>query len=286
MTIERVVLAVLTLFAANEATPPAAATTGAVEPIVSTDWLHGHLNDAHVRVIVTGDRDEYNRAHIPGARFIDHMAMVGNGHRPLSVDAMAAALAKAGAADDAHVVIYGDTPMATGWLFMALASIGHGDEVSMLDGGLPLWRAEGRPTSNSAPSVGKDRLTVRSVTDVSVDAAWVRNHLESPDVRILDVRTTREWDAGHLPRATFVLWQDLYADLKTLKLKSPDQIRAFFAQAGVRPGQQVVTYCAVGMRASLMYWAARAVGLPARVYVGSFEDWRKDAANPIVQDRN
>jgi 3-mercaptopyruvate sulfurtransferase SseA len=32
-----------------------------------------------------------------------------------------------------------------------------------------------------------------------------------------------------------------------------------------------------------MYWAARTVGLPARVYVGSFEDWQRDSGNPIVR---
>ena len=56
-----------------------------------------------------------------------------------------------------------------------------------------------------------------------------------------------------------------------------------FASAGVQSGQEVVTYCAIGMRASLMYWAARAAGVPARVYVGSFTDWQRNSTNPIVK---
>ena len=51
------------------------------------------------------------------------------------------------------------------------------------------------------------------------------------------------------------------------------------------PNQSVVTYCAVGLRASLMYFAARVAGVPARVYVGSWQDWRSDANNPDRQDR-
>jgi len=85
-----------------------------------------------------------------------------------------------------------------------------------------------------------------------------------------------------LPGATLVLWQDLFADQRTLKFKPLDEIRALFARAGVAKNQQVVTYCAVGMRASLMYFAARAAGVPARVYVGSYQDWRHDSSNPIV----
>ena len=68
------------------------------------------------------------------------MATIGGGHRLLPPDALAKALAKAGVADDTRVVLYGDQPMTTGWIYMTLAAIGHGDDVSMLDGGIRLWQ--------------------------------------------------------------------------------------------------------------------------------------------------
>jgi thiosulfate/3-mercaptopyruvate sulfurtransferase len=191
--------------------------------------------------------------------------------------------AKAGATDGARVILYGDSPMTTGWVYMALASVGHAADVSMLDGSVELWRAEGRPVSTTTPPEAGGHLTVRPTPDMAVDAKWVKSRLASPDVHVLDVRTAGEWNGGHLPGATLVLWQDLFADGRTLKFKSPDELRALFTRAGVKPGQQIVTYCAVGMRASLMYWAALSVGLPARVYVGSWEDWKLDSTNPIVR---
>jgi thiosulfate/3-mercaptopyruvate sulfurtransferase len=153
----------------------------------------------------------------------------------------------------------------------------------MLDGSVELWRSENRPVSTTRPAAAAGQLTVRPAPDVAVDAAWVRSQLESPSIRLLDVRTTNEWNGGHLPGATLVLWQDLFADQRSLKFKSQDELRALFEKAGVAPGQQVVTYCAVGMRASLMYWAALRSGLQARVYVGSWEDWSHDPKNPIVR---
>jgi thiosulfate/3-mercaptopyruvate sulfurtransferase len=254
-----------------------------VEPIVSADWLQAHLDDPQVRVICTGDRGDYDRAHIPGARFIEHMDTVGSGHRLLAADALARTLARGGAEDGKHIVLYGDSPMTTGWLYMTLAAVGHAADVSMLDGGIRLWEAEHRKTSTDAPPPTTGMLTVRPAPDVIVDSAWVRARLESPSVRVLDVRTTDEWNRGHLPGATLVLWQDLFADQRTLKLKPLAEIRALLAGAGATPDRQVVTYCAVGMRASLMYWAARAVGIPARVYVGSYDEWRRDSTNPIVR---
>ena len=258
----------------------------AASPLVSTDWLQAHLNDPQVRIIYVGDTDTYKRAHIPGARLLDHMETVrmgGNGHRLAPTDVLLRAFTHAGAADEAHVVLYGDSPMATGWVYMALVSIGHGDSVSWLDGGVRLWEMEKRPVSTSTPEPGIGPLSARPGPETIVDAAWVRSRLDSPATKILDVRTKQEWTNGHLPNATLVLWQDLFADQQTLKFKSPDEIRALFARAGVQPNQEVVTYCAVGMRASLMYWAARSAGIPARVYVGSWQDWSADATNPIAK---
>jgi 3-mercaptopyruvate sulfurtransferase SseA len=37
------------------------------------------------------------------------------------------------------------------------------------------------------------------------------------------------------------------------------------------------------MRASLAYFAARAAGIPARVYVGSWADWSSDPSSPIAR---
>src|SRR5262245_48978494 len=92
-----------------------AAAVSAVQPIVSTEWLQAHLKDANVRVVDCSERGAYDRSHIDGAVSVDHMATVGNDHRPLPADAMAKAWAKAGVGDDTHVVLYGDSPMATGW---------------------------------------------------------------------------------------------------------------------------------------------------------------------------
>ena len=65
--------------------------------------------------------------------------------------------------------------------------------------------------------------------------------------------------------------------------KSPEEIRALLTRAGVAPNQQVVTYCQMGMRASLMLFALRAAGVNARVYLPGWEGWTKDHSNPIIR---
>ena len=120
---------------------------------------------------------------------MDHMETVrmgADGHRLASNDVLIRAFTKAGAADGVRIVLYGDSPMATGWVNTALIAIGHGDDVSWLDGGIALWQSEHRPVSTTAPQPGAGPLTARPAPDFIVDAAWVRSHLKSPTTRVLD----------------------------------------------------------------------------------------------------
>jgi thiosulfate/3-mercaptopyruvate sulfurtransferase len=254
------------------------------EPFVSTAWMQQHLNDPSVRILATGNRASYDKGHIPGAAFIEHddtLDAAAGSHQIRKPEALAQLFEAAGVSDGMHLVLYGDAPMTTGWIYTGLALIGQGPNVSMLDGSAEQWRRENRPLSTKPESHVRGHLTVRVPSNHAVTTPWVREHLRDPGVRLLDVRTPAEWQGGHLPGATLVEWQSLFADPQTLRWKRPDELRALFAAAGVAPGQEAITYCAVGMRASLMMWAANAVGIPARVYVGSWEEWHRSAGNPV-----
>jgi len=264
----------LLLLAASFATAPDAG------PIVTPEWLQAHLNDPRVRVICVGgmgDDSDYAHGHIPGARLLDHMATFVS-----SREALAHVFERVGVTDGVRVVLYGKSPMVTGWVNSALASIGFTD-VSWLDGGLPAWRADNRALERATPAAATGTLSVRPAPDFFVDVTWLRAHLNSPEIKLLDVRSDREWKGGHLPGATLILWQDLFADSERQKFKSPEEIRALVTRAGVKPDQQVVSYCQMGMRASLMTFALRAAGVNARVYLPGWDGWSKDSANPVVR---
>ena len=249
--------------------------TAAPDLVVSREWLASHLSDPAVVVIATGQVASFNAKHIAGARFLAHEDTMDATHRLLEPAELSKALAKAGGRDDARIVLYGNDAMTTGWVYMAFAAIGHGDHVSILDGNIEAWQRDGRPTSSEVRANASTRITVKPAPDVIVDRKWVSEKLKSPEVHLLDVRSVSERDRGFIPGSTLVLWQELFQDLSLLTFKSKTEIRALLTRAGLTPGQQAVTYCAVGMRASLMYFAARYAGVPARVYVGSWQDWSR-----------
>jgi thiosulfate/3-mercaptopyruvate sulfurtransferase len=264
--------------------PPLFRQHEAAGPIVSLDWLRKHNGTAGVVVIAAADeRSEYERGHIPGARFLGHgETLLHQNHRFVPPGDLAKAFARAGATDNVRIVIYGE-PMLVGWIYVGLASLGHGDHTSVLDGNVSAWRAAGHPveTGRVAPAAGT--LTPRAASYVSVERAWVREHVDDSSTRLLDVRSPEEWSKGTIPKASPVKWQDFYADLQAGRFKPLPELRAVFERAGVGQGQTAVTYCAVGMRASLAYLAARAAGIPARVYIGSWADWTSDPKSPIAR---
>jgi thiosulfate/3-mercaptopyruvate sulfurtransferase len=263
------------------AVPLASARASSPPAIVSMEWLNAHLADRDVVVIdADGENDAFRRAHIPRAGLLGHMDTIHDGHRPLPAAALARVFGTAGARDDARIVLYGGDAMSVGWMYGLFASIGHADHVSLLDGNLDAWRAAKYPLATGAPAVAAGTLTVKTpASPVVVDGAWVQQHLHDPSIALADVRSPEEWQKGMIPGAARLRWQDFYSNPAQGRLKTPDEIRQVFERAGLG-GRTVVTYCAVGMRASLAYFAARTAGIPVLLYQGSMNDWEAHAGYP------
>src|SRR5262249_30729071 len=97
-------------------------------------------------------RPDYHREHIPGAVFADLIGELADPEVRFpfwlpSDERAAAAFGALGIGPGTHVVAYAqDNPMWATRLWWLLRYFGF-DDVSVLDGGLPAWRAAGRPLS-------------------------------------------------------------------------------------------------------------------------------------------
>jgi thiosulfate/3-mercaptopyruvate sulfurtransferase len=79
--------------------------------------------------------------------------------------------------------------------------------------------------------------------------------------------------AGHIDGARQLTWGSLVGpDGRFLPV---GELRAKLTSAGATPGKPVVSYCMIGMRASVVYFVARHLGLDARLYDGSIVDWSR-----------
>jgi thiosulfate/3-mercaptopyruvate sulfurtransferase len=293
----RIFLVVMAVILALAFAPPLQAIDGpASEPpvrkslIVSSEWLAEHLKDDSLVMLQVGEKDEYTAAHIPGAQFIalaDISTPRGEGltlQLP-SVNQLKTTFEKLGVSDKSRVVVYfsKDWVSPTARVFLTLDYLGLGERTSILDGGLPAWRAEGRPVTNEVRTAAPGTFTPRPNQKIIVDATWVNANLKKPGVMILDARASKFYTGeevgrmprgGHIPGAKSIPFSSLVEDSDN-KFKSIETLRQLFNEAGVKKGDSVTTYCHIGQQASLLYFVARYLGYDAHLYDGSFEDWSR-----------
>ena len=264
--------------------------------IVSTEWLAKHLEDDSLVLLQVGEKDEFTAAHIPRAQFIQTTDISTPRGQGLTlemppVDQLKATFEKLGVTDKSRIVIYfgKDWVTPTARVFLTLDYLGLGNRTSILDGGLPAWRAENRPVTAEVFEPKKGTLTPHPNTKLIVDAVWVKNNLSDANVRILDARAPQFYTGaeqgrmprgGHIPQARNIPFSSLVEESSN-KFKSPTALKELFNQAEVKPKSSVATYCHIGQQASLLYFVARYLGYDAHVYDGSFEDWSKRAELPV-----
>ena len=263
-------------------------------PIVSTQWLAEHLNDPNVVVLhLASIRRDYTAGHIPGARFLwfnDVAPSTPDLNTELpSVAHLDSLFESLGVSDNSQVVIYGQTitPIVAR-VFMTLDYLGAGDRAAVLDGGLAAWKADGRPVSTETPKVTRGKFTPHVHSDAVVNADFVKANIDKPGIRILDARTPNFYTGeggggprpGHVTSAQNIPFTTLTDSAG--KMKDRSTIAGLFTAAGVQPTDRVVTYCHVGQQASLLFLAAKYVGIKPSLYDGSFEDWSSRNDTPIL----
>ena len=274
--------------------------------LTNTETLAKHLLDPgwvifdcrHDLFDVAKGERLYREGHISGAHFVsvdtdlsgDKTGM--NGRHPLpSPAAFTAFLARNGVTNDSAVVAYDDVggQFASRLWWMA-RWIGL-NNVSLLDGGIQKWLAEGRPLASDVPAPLPTPLRGAADPLMVWSAAEVLAHVGDPNVALIDARAAERYRgetepidpvAGHIPNASNRFYKsNLNVDLT---FRAPQEIRNEFSiLIGSKTPDHVVHYCGSGVTACANLFAMEYAGLHgSKLFAGSWSEWVADPARPVV----
>jgi 3-mercaptopyruvate sulfurtransferase SseA len=267
---------------------PLMATDGIRGNLVDTQWLATNLK-THDLVILDASPETYAKQHIPGAISVNIYDLFAYGFGGIPDAKVEQVFQSWGVSPGKKIVLYdgGADQLATR-LFFDLDYHGVPEaDLFILDGGLSKWQKDGLPVTAEAtplPKNGTFKITKLN-EDVRGRLPEVLTASGDPANNALIEGLDPNWHfgaiapfdrPGHIPNGILAQSGDFYNPDKTFK--SPAEIRRMFAYLGVRPEQQLYTYCGGGVAATVPFFAAKFVAdyPKVKVYPESELGWLSD----------
>ena len=286
-----------------------AVAAGAVEPLVTPQWLKTRLSDPALLVldirsaIDGGGAAAFDRGHIPGAVHSDYdkagWRVTRNGVPFMlpTVSELEKLIGEIGIDEDNHVVIVPAGVHATDFgsaarVYWTLKIAGHA-AVSILDGGFAAWQAAAYPVEagkvSSSPKIFTaklDPLLLAEVTEVeAVEKSGGATLLDGRPASFFagKQRAPNAKAYGHIPGAINLDSASFY-DPATNRLRPKAELAAI---AAALPAGPVVSYCNTGHWAATNWFVlSELLGkTDVRLYDGSMVEWSADPRRPVASER-
>ena len=290
------------------------------EVVVTTDWLSQHSADSNLRVfdctthlihqsnpesdapyVVQSGKDDYDKAHIPGAAFIDLQQDLSDTTSPyrftcLQANELADKFGALGIGDNTTAVLYSQTtPQWATRIWWLLRTVGF-DRACVLDGGLTRWKTDGRTVSSETTTHPPASLTTQPRNGLLVDKETVLSAIDDDSTCTINALRAVQHAGldngafghygrpGRIPRSVNVPTNEL-VDPATMEFLPSEEIRSRLHAVGTNEADHVITYCGGGIAASTTAMFLVLFGHPhVSLYDASLSEWAIDRNLPMATD--
>lgn len=222
------------------------------------------VNGSGIIVDISPNSTEY----IPGSISISYTKFLKEGGALKPVSEIAEVLGDAGISQDDPVLIYGECqpcgggPSAATYVYWIMNYLGH-KNLKLMDGEIDSWMAAKQPTVTTPSVLPAKTYTPTLKSELLATYEYV--HSKTP--QIVDARTAKEFEAGSIPGAINIPYENV---LTGKRIKDEAALKQLFSSlAKDRP---VVVYTNTGVKASMVWFALETLGYDARLY--SWQDWQ------------
>lgn len=274
---------------------PNARAANAAPMLVSTVWLADHRTDRDLVVLHVGSKAQYDSGHVAGSRHValDEISLPnvqGGLSLQMAGEAQLDAWAeKNGIGDRTRIVVvpHDANLQSATRVYFTLAYLGAMDRASLLDGGYLAWKKENRAVSTAAPAAAATvQFTPRLRPSLIALITQVEAITKDRSSFLVDARLPQFYNGqgggyprpGRIPTAVNVPLNTVSANGF---MKPASELKVLFDQAGVNGSKPVVTYCHIGQQATVLWFVATMLGLDARMFDGSFQEWSGRADLPL-----
>ncbi len=236
----------------------------------------------------------YQKAHIPGAAFLDQIKSVsdtstGLGFSLPGVEALQTGLRQAGINDGDRVVVYSSGHMmwaTRAWWLLHYAGVEH---VAVLNGGFAAWQALELAVASGDEAYAPGTMTVRPRPERFVGQAEVLAAIGQDNVCTINALSPGVYSGssemsygrkGHITGSVNLFYEEMLEDDR---YRPAAAISEALEAKGLLEAERVIAYCGGGISATIDALACLLVGKEeVAVYDGSMSEWVRDESLPMT----